>query len=198
MAEERAVLWNTMADPCPVCGAQVREGMRAARADVSASWSHERCYDPSSVPVPSRDYTVKATRETVLALNGVASAVEKVQGFTLLDVRYAIAQEAMEALSALGWKSPDEAEQAENAAVLEYVRTKEVATIKIETTEMQCNVIDAAIHSSKREHRHEWAGYFENWSGAIGPEPLTVEKVIAALRSETVPFGRCKNVGTKP
>jgi len=40
------------------------------------------------------------------------------------------------------------------------------------------------------EHRHEWADYFEHWSGAVGPEPLTVASVIQALRAESVPFGR--------
>ena len=52
---------------------------------------------------------------------------------------------------------------------------------------------DAKVEQAKAEHRHEWADYFERWTGAVGPEPLTVEKVINALRSKTVPFGCSTN-----
>lgn len=47
----------------------------------------------------------------------------------------------------------------------------------------------ARVEDAKREHREEWASYFESRSGAVGPEPLTVELVVKALRWETVPFG---------
>ena len=49
------------------------------------------------------------------------------------------------------------------------------------------------VERAKAEHRHEWADFFERWTGAVGPEPLTVEKVIAALRRKTVPFGCSAN-----
>lgn len=49
---------------------------------------------------------------------------------------------------------------------------------------------DAAVRAAAlRETRNDWADYFANWSGAVGPEPLTVEKVIEALRAEHTPFG---------
>lgn len=41
----------------------------------------------------------------------------------------------------------------------------------------------------ERRVRDEWADYFEHWTQAVGPEPLTVETVIAILRAEHKPFG---------
>lgn len=40
-----------------------------------------------------------------------------------------------------------------------------------------------------REHREEWASYIENWSGAVGWAPPTVESIVAALRLPSPPFG---------
>jgi hypothetical protein len=53
-------------------------------------------------------------------------------------------------------------------------------------------VLAQARAEALREHRHEWADYFEHWTQAVGPAPLTVELVIAALRGEHLPFGRAK------
>lgn len=41
----------------------------------------------------------------------------------------------------------------------------------------------------ERRTRNEWADYFEGWLTAVGPELLTVETVIAALRADGKPFG---------
>jgi hypothetical protein len=59
-------------------------------------------------------------------------------------------------------------------------------------TEMLVAVTNAEAERDRAlaEHRREWADYFEHWSGAVGPEPLTVKLVIEALRAESVPFGR--------
>lgn len=38
----------------------------------------------------------------------------------------------------------------------------------------------------------EWADYFEHWTQAVGPEPLTVDLVIKALRLPSPPFGVAK------
>lgn len=46
------------------------------------------------------------TPNMVIASNHIAAAVESVQGFTVLDVRYAIADEVLAALIALGWREP--------------------------------------------------------------------------------------------
>lgn len=43
----------------------------------------------------------------VLAANAIAEAVESVQGFTVLSVRYAIADEVIDRLLALGWVAPE-------------------------------------------------------------------------------------------
>jgi len=56
-----------------------------------------------------RDHTAGArTPHQTIAANEVAAAVERVQGFTVLDVRYAIADEVIDALLALGWSEPSE------------------------------------------------------------------------------------------
>ena len=41
-------------------------------------------------------------------------------------------------------------------------------------------------------HRHEWADYLSNWSGAVGPTPPTAESIIEALRADTIPFGHAR------
>lgn len=52
----------------------------------------------------------------------------------------------------------------------------------------------------ERRFRDEWADYFEHWTQAVGPEPLTVETVIAVLRAERQPFGvaRAASFATDP
>ena len=40
-----------------------------------------------------------------------------------------------------------------------------------------------------RDHRQAWADYIERWDGSVGPEPPTVERIIAALRLPSPPFG---------
>ena len=53
--------------------------------------------------------------------------------------------------------------------------------------------VSERVEQAKAEHRHEWADYFERWTVAVGPEPLTVENVAKMLRRKTVPFGRSAN-----
>ena len=50
-------------------------------------------------------------------------------------------------------------------------------------------LLDAPQGGSERRVRDEWADYFEHWTQAVGPEPLTVQTVIALLRAERKPFG---------
>ena len=47
---------------------------------------------------------------------------------------------------------------------------------------------EAAVEA-EATHREGWASYFDNWRASIGPEPLTVDLVIKALRLPEPPFG---------
>ncbi len=50
-------------------------------------------------------------------------------------------------------------------------------------------VVSRPEAEDERRFRDEWADYFEHWTQAVGPKPLTVETVIAILRAEHKPFG---------
>lgn len=41
-----------------------------------------------------------------------------------------------------------------------------------------------------KRHRRDWADYLEQYDSNVGATPLTVERVIALLRSERPPFGK--------
>ena len=57
-------------------------------------------------------------------------------------------------------------------------------------------VLNAAqMDAVLREYRREWASWLENWHGAVGPEPPTIEAIIAALRANWTPFGIAANHG---
>lgn len=45
------------------------------------------------------------------------------------------------------------------------------------------------LETAKADHRSEWADYIESWAGAVGPQPPTVESIIAAMRADSLPFG---------
>jgi transcriptional regulator with XRE-family HTH domain len=45
------------------------------------------------------------------------------------------------------------------------------------------------VEETRQHCRREWADYFEHWTQSVGPEPLSVEVVIALLRADREPFG---------
>lgn len=61
------------------------------------------------------------------------------------------------------------------------------------TVPLVVEVRERAVEEALAEHRRDWAGWLDNWDGAVGPERPTIQAVVRWLRADRLPFGVAAN-----